>query len=336
MRNNCFDFLRFVFAFVVVCGHLIVISGIPEIQCFKPFFNTYLAVLGFFVISGFLIHQSYLHSHSITHYFSKRAKRLLPAYWIVILGCALGLFFLSDLSYQKYFFSADWWKYLGANLSFLNSLHPSLPGVFNNHFVNDNSVNPALWTLKIEVAFYFCVPLFVWLQRKSKRPWILFIILYIGAVAYDNVFTTLATQQDSTLLSLLSHQLPAYLSYFAIGMALSTYLEWFLINKNKLILPALLVFAVEFYLGVSFFTPLAYGIMVIWCAYSLEALNQFAKYGDISYGIYIYHAPILKVLLTLGFFATNPLWMTIPCYLILVSTIGLLSWHLVEKIFLHR
>lgn len=335
-KDNCFDFLRFFFASIVVLGHIIVISQIPILQPFKPFFPTHLAVYGFFIISGFLIHQSYYNSKNLSSYFAKRARRLLPAYWIVVWGCALGLCFMSDLQWKEYFHSMEWWKYLGANLSFMNFIHPSLPGVFNNSFVNDNSVNPALWTLKIEVAFYLCIPFFVWIQKKSQRPWILFVALYIIATAYDHSLLYLSAKYHSHLLGVLSHQFPAFLSYFAVGMAFHTYQDWFLAHKNQLIIPSILIFIVEFHFGISFLTPLAYGIIVIWFAFSLSVLNKFAKYGDISYGIYIYHAPLLKTLLSLGLFVYLPLWITIPSYLCLISVISLLSWHGVEKKFLHR
>ena len=67
-RDNCFDFLRFIFAFNVVLGHLTVIALFPQLQQYHFLFNTYLSVTGFFVISGFLIAQSYERS-SLKSYF---------------------------------------------------------------------------------------------------------------------------------------------------------------------------------------------------------------------------------------------------------------------------
>ena len=54
-NNNNFDFLRFLFSFLVVIGHSILLSGNPE------FWNGFFAampnfsVYSFFIISGFLI-----------------------------------------------------------------------------------------------------------------------------------------------------------------------------------------------------------------------------------------------------------------------------------------
>ena len=120
----------------------------------------------FFVISGFLIFMSYERTSSLRRYAIKRARRIYPAYLCIILLCAFGLFTLSGLPVDQYF-SADWFKYLVANLTFLNFLAPSLPGVFENNLLQ--AVNGALWTIKIEVMFYCSVPLIVWFAQRFGR-----------------------------------------------------------------------------------------------------------------------------------------------------------------------
>jgi peptidoglycan/LPS O-acetylase OafA/YrhL len=334
-RDNCFDFLRFVFAFNVVLGHLLVIAVYPALQSFPHVFNTYLSVTGFFVISGFLILQSKDRS-TLASYFAKRAKRLLPAYLFVVIGCAVGLVALTTLSAKEYFLSADWCEYLGANLCFLNFLHPALPGVFESPFISETSVNPALWTLKIEVGFYLIVPLLLLWFHKCKRPWIALLSLYVLAVVYRNGLSYYAAITQTDMPVFLARQLPGFLSYFAAGMAGYLYKDRFLQYRHYLILPALIVFGLEYYFDVEVLTPLAWGIIVLWCAYSLPALNNFAKYGDISYGIYIYHAPFLKILLSVGLFSAVGIPVATAVYVIGVILIGLVSWHVLENRFLKR
>lgn len=335
-RDNCFDFLRFIFAFNVVLGHLVTIALVPEFEPYRHVFDTGLSVTGFFVISGFLIAQSYERSSTIKSYFLKRAKRLLPAYLFVVIGCAIGLVWLSTFSASKYYGAAEWWKYLGANISFLNFLQPWLPGVFDNPVINDNSVNPALWTLKIEVGFYLILPiLMIWLH-KVKRPWLVLLIIYLLAIIYRNGLLIIGEATGNENDIFLARQLPGFMSYFAVGMAGYWYKELFLRRKHYIILPAVLLFVIEYYFGYEIMLPLAWSIIVLWCAYSLSALNHFAKYGDISYGIYIYHGPIIKILLTLGCFSALGTWCASLVYIISVLVIGLLSWHLLENQFLQR
>ena len=335
-RDNCFDFLRFLFAFNVVLGHLTVIAVLPAFAPYTHTFNTYLSVTGFFVISGFLITQSYEKS-SLKNYFLKRAKRLLPAYVLVITVCAIGLVSLSTLPARAYFSSPDWWQYVAANLCFLNFLHPSLPGVFESPLIHDTAVNPALWTLKIEVGFYLVLPLLmVWLH-KSKRPYIVLGILYLAAVCYRECLNRYGSIAQNDLCIFMARQLPGFMSYFAAGMAAYLYKDLFLKYRHYLLVPAIVLFILEYrVLGCEIITPLAWASIVLWAAYSLPALNNFAKYGDISYGIYIYHGPILKILLSVGCFTAIGTWPAAAVYVTLVCLAGFASWHLLENRFLKR
>ena len=335
-RDNCFDFLRFVLAFNVVLGHLTVVARFPELNRYSFLFNTYLSVTGFFVISGYLIAQSYERSATLKSYFIKRAKRLLPAYIFVVLGCAIGLVGLSSLPITEYYSSIEWWKYIGANLSFMNFLHPWLPGVFNSSLINDNCVNPSLWTLKIEVGFYLIIPLLMLWFRKSVHPWAWFMVIYILAVIYRNGLAIIANIYEKDLFHFLARQLPGFMSYFATGIVAYLYKDYFLRYKNQILALAVMFFTIEHFLDIEIFTPLAWGIIILWCAYSLPRLNNFAKYGDISYGIYIYHGPILKILLTLGLFTHIGVWPATIVYIACIVLTGQASWHALENLFLRR
>ncbi|MGN0187564.1 MAG: acyltransferase family protein [Paludibacteraceae bacterium] len=331
MQQNCFDFLRFLFAFIVVVGHTLVLTQIPSYQVLKPFADTMLSVTGFFIISGFLISRSYKNSTSLASYFAKRAKRLLPAYVTVIMCCALAFCAISSLPVKDYFSSDQFIQYIAANLSFLNFLQPCLPGVFDGHYMC--AVDGALWTLKIEIGFYLLVPLLIYLMRKcGKYDWLFMILIYISAIVYRHIFTALG--EDNHFYSLLNHQLPAFMSYFVVGMFTETYFDLIIKHKNKWILPALLITAIEYYFEYEYLFPLTFGLIIIYCAYSLPWLNNFGKYGDISYGIYIWHFPIIQLFIHIGLFDNMPIWLAFAITILCVLAMGWLSWNLVEKHFL--
>jgi peptidoglycan/LPS O-acetylase OafA/YrhL len=126
-RDNNFNFLRLLFAFSVAIGH-----AMPAEYNYSlaMLFNGHVAVCGFFIISGFLITKSYMESKSIKEYFVKRCRRLLPAYWLVVLLSSFGLSVFSSLPPEEYFTSPLLFKHIAASLSFLNFLQPALPGVF--------------------------------------------------------------------------------------------------------------------------------------------------------------------------------------------------------------
>ena len=336
MRQNNFDFLRFVFAFIVVCGHIIVISGVEAFQPFGRVFNTYLSVTGFFCISGFLITRSYVRTQSIKAYFKKRAARILPPYLLVIVSCVLLLSLVSDYGLRDYFTNTQLYRYLLANLTFLNFLEPCLPGVFTSDRLMDCSVNGALWTLKVEVAFYVLVPVLLWLVGKVKRKYVLFVLIYVLSIAYRSGLGELASVTGNHYWTILARQLPGFMSYFVCGMALHYYFDFFIKRKWHFLVIGLLMFVLERHLGWEVLTPLAFASMIFAVAYSFRGLNNFGKYGDISYGIYIYHCPLIKLADDFGLFERyNPYWVAAGI-IVLVLILGFLSWHLLEKRFLKR
>ncbi len=333
-RINCFDFLRFLFAFMVVLRHLVYVSEIPELKESASFLNTYLSVPGFFIISGFLILQSYKRTTSLRTFFLKRIRRLLPIYFLVVLLCAFGLVFMSDLSAIKYFTHPQLFKYLIANLSTLNFIQPCLPGVFENF--EHCGVNSSLWTIKVEVMFYLSIPIIVWAYNKTKYKIPFLAILYILSVLYQNSLLICAENSNNTIYNILARQFPGYLSYFISGIACNYYFNKIISYKKLIVIPALLVFITEAIIGIEILTPFAMAILILYIAYSIPILNNFSRYGDISYGIFVFHFPIFKIMVSLGIYDIMPVWAAFFCMIICVVVVGFLSWHFIEKPILNR
>lgn len=201
-------------------GHLIELSQVKQFEPFLPFFNTKLAISGFFVISGFLIAKSYEKNPSLIIYFWKRVKRIVPAYFTVIMFCAIFLWFVSQLSFSDYFSDVQFWKYLIANLSFQNYIEPCLPNVFEGNLIC--AVNGSLWTIKIEEGFYLSVPIFYWFLRTKKMNfWVLNVLIYVFAIVYYNYF-------NSIDLYVIAKQLPGAMAFFVSGIVLFKKFEFFL------------------------------------------------------------------------------------------------------------
>lgn len=333
MRNNNFDFLRFGFAFIVVIGHLVVITNQVALQPLKPFFNTYTSVTAFFCISGFLIAQSYLKTNNLKNYLRKRAARLLPAYLTVVLLSAVLLSATSQLTLVDYFANKGLYKFLGANLSFLNFLHPDLPGVFLKDGLTSD-INGALWTLKVEVSFYLALPLIAFIILKSKRTNVMLIALYFLSVVYKHMFEQLG--ETHQLFTLLARQLPGFLSYFCSGMWVYFNFDKFMLYKNRIVVPALLLLLADNHFNLEIISPAAMAVLVFFAAFSFKKLNNFGKYGDISYGIYIFHCPIIKTVTYYGFFDRYNPYAVAALTVLLVLSAGFISWHALEKKLLQR
>ena len=326
---NNFDFLRFVFAFTVAFAHLIELTDLEALKPFKIYLNARLAIDGFFIISGFLIAKSYENSAKLKEYIIRRAKRIIPAYAVVILASALLFSVISSYSIYDYFSNSQFWNYLAANLSFQNYLEPCLPGVFEtNKFC---AVNGALWTIKLEEAFYLLVPVFYWLVRVKKLNfYVLIVIVYLFSVSYYMYFLSINNYR-------IAKQLPGALAFFATGIVyyknFSILKKW----KDYIIIPCLIVFVLEHYiLKTQLLKPISFGFMVFYAAYSFRFLNNFGKYGDFTYGIYIYHYPLIQLFGVLGLFNKYPPLIICALVLMLTLLIAILSWYLVELPYLSK
>ncbi|WP_445191806.1 acyltransferase family protein [Sphingomonas sp. Tas61C01] len=329
-RNNL-DIVRFTLAAMVLVSHAHDLSGVGALSFLSRLISSTLAVQAFFVISGFLIFQSYERSRTLQSYAAKRIRRIYPAYAMVILVCGFGLGLASSLSPGAYFADGGLWRYLAANLVFLNFLGPDLPGVFANNPVQ--AVNGALWTLKIEVAFYIAVPVCVWLFRSVGRTPTL-ILLYIASFLYGMAMTWFAAARHSGAFLELGRQLPGQMTYFVAGAAIYYHHDRLGTRPIVMIVTGLALFLLSGLVLAPLFRPVAVALMVMGVAFG-PYLGRFGRYGDFSYGIYIVHFPILQLLVALA----APAWSVTGFLLTGMATAllcAVLMWHLVEKRFLRR
>jgi peptidoglycan/LPS O-acetylase OafA/YrhL len=288
------------------------------------------AVKAFFVVSGFLIFMSFERSNSLSSYASKRIRRIYPAYFTVVILFAISLAMVSSKNVGDYF-SLEWIKYVAANLTFLNFLQPTLPGVFDSNRLA--VVNGALWTLKIEAMFYLTVPLFVFLFRKFSRLPML-VLVYCLSVAYAGFLIAIAARTGSGIYVELSRQLPGQLSYFMAGAFLYYYLHLFERRIGYFLLAATTVLAANMIYPLPLLEPLALAIVVVFSGLFFYAGNL-GKYGDFSYGFYILHFPVIQLLLNASWPRESPWYFLVAT--IFITTVGAIAlWHLVEKQFLSR
>ncbi|NOT14057.1 MAG: acyltransferase [Methylotenera sp.] len=331
-KSNNFDLLRFVFAFIVCLVHAHTLSGVGDMAVFSRIFSSEIAVKCFFVVSGFLIFMSYENSKSIKAYFIKRLRRIYPAYFLMVLLCVLMGALFSTYSTRDYWLSFAVLKYLAANLTFLNFIQPTLPGVFENN--SYQAVNGALWTLKIEVMFYLAVPLIVAMSRKFQRLPVL-IGLYICSVFYSLWMIKLHQVTGLNLYLELQRQLPGQLTYFIAGAAGFYYHEYFKQYQRHLIIVAIIAFCLKALLPWIAVEPIALAIAVVYFACIFQCVGNFGKYGDFSYGVYITHFPILQLLISFGLFKTFS-WITFAGAVSLILLVSALFWNFIEKPFLRK
>ncbi len=329
LRENNFDLLRLLLSIIVLLVHSYNLSGALVLKPLDDFLSSELAVRAFFVISGFLIFKSFDQSRSMYSYFSRRFRRIYPAYFSIIILFSIVGWFFTDLDFNNYF-SSEWLRYLLSNLAFLNFLHPNLPGLFADNAIT--AVNGALWTLKIEVLFYLTVPLIVKImQRFGCWQTMLFIyclsMLYRYGIEYYGLKLHFSAYQE------LIRQLPGQLVYFISGAAL--YYYYGLFKRYAYYFLTLAVICLLWKNGMALIEPAAVAIGVIYFCCLLKPLGNFCKYGDLSYGVYIIHFPVIQLLVQYNFYQSHPI-LSLLSTLILVLLLAFITWHLIEKQFLRH
>ena len=324
-QSNRFDFLRLFFAFAVALYHAVILSRINRNGIWE---NTLaqaaeLSIQGFFIISGALVLGSLIRSEKIGLYAEKRFRRLYPAYAVVILIPALIAFILSGQLKEVV-------SYVLPNLAFLNFIEPTLPGETKFGLFDSYAgvVNGALWTLKIEVMFYIALPFIWWFIRKRGLLCTLtWIAMFIGAEAWRFYFGQI---YDGAYAEQLSRQLPGQMGYFAIGMLMNQ--KWHKVENPKLwwaLLGIALIAITIWQPLLHILRPVGLALVIVWVARAAGPALNAARYGDLSYGVYITHFPIIQACIAAGFFASPFVGLVVSLVVTFITSFAL--WHLVEK-----
>jgi len=317
-----FDSLRFLAALAVLVSHSFTLvygheSGYEPLLKLSRGQTTLgtAAVLVFFVISGYLITRSFDRNPRPLRFFAARALRIYPALLVCLLLSALVLGpSLTSLSLRDYFVAPGTLWYVPANLS-LHWIQLDLPGVFlGSQFA---SVNYSLWTLQYEAAMYLAV-LGLGLWRLLTRQ-VAIIVLALALIASWRWLGG-----DGGFWSIFG-------SAFAAGGTLYLWRHRLPLN-GRLAGAALVILTLSLASGgfrLAFATAGAY--LVIYVARSSAIrLPNFARHGDLSYGIYIYAFPVEQSVIKLLGAGAHWYWVTALSAPI-VFVLALLSWHSVES-----
>ena len=319
-KKNNLEWLRLIFALQVVISHTSTHLGIliPNVLKYFP------GVPAFFFVSGFLIYASYLNSPG-KRYFENRLLRLCPALVLVTIGggaVALIAHGWSDLSTNGI-------TYLVWFLSQITVFQAYNPAIFRD--VGVGVINGSLWTITVELIFYITVPAIVWMERRYRFTVIFLLALSFTVYAIGPILLNNNLYRQKTAYDLLALTPIAWGWMFAFGILAVKHFDSLLplLRYMPLVLApmaAMILFGEGIIfgssgnrLGLLYF--LSYVGIVLWAAFSTPFLRLPV---DISYGLYVWHMPIINLLLVL---AIPNFWLAISLTFI-ISTI---SWFFVER-----
>lgn len=323
-RNN-FDFMRFAAAMMVLCGHsyALTIGGAPQI--FGKTIHD-MGVVIFFCISGYLISISWANSPSLKVYLWKRALRIFPALavCVVLTACILGPA-LTSHSLPRYFSEMQFWRYFENILLYV---HYHLPGVFTENKLP--AVNGSLWTLPVEFLCYIFLAVAA-LACNKRQAAIFACIALAAALAYIYY----PQGQRIVVLHILLRSMLQVMPFFFIGAVLAR-LEGKYIHFRPgyaVLLCVALFIVTEYDIRVLNQIMLWACIPYIVLTFGLRALpvvSGWGRYGDFSYGIYLYAFPLQQMVVALSQQQASPMEVTLMAFPpVLLCAVA--SWHMVEK-----
>jgi len=336
--QNNFHFLRLFFACLVIYSHSYpVLRGNDETEPLNRLTRGQLtfgalSVDAFFVISGFLITQSWFRSRRARAYFRSRVLRIYPAYIVAALVSVAAVVLISHQHTL-----GDWrsWRKVAMATILLNQY--SWPGLFGGNPVS-GTLNASIWTVKYEFLCYLAVALAGMVGLLSRRK----IVAAALALAIALQMVYLLCHVRGVLPDYLAMFVgmpafwPRFVSYFLAGTVFYLFRER--IPRTNL----LAVIAAAVMLGTLLASPLALHVILplagtywlIWFAFQPRIrLAWVGRWGDFSYGTYLYAFPIQQLLVEHLGNHRSP-WQLFAWALPLSVLAGILSWHLLEKYFM--
>lgn len=338
--GNNFDFIRFFFASLVIFSHAYPLAvGNENAEPLLVFsegqltFGT-LAVYGFFVISGYLIAQSWTRNPVTLHFLEKRVRRIYPGF---LLASIISAFVVAPLFNGDAGRSVITLDFVLEFLSHAGRLIFLQPGASFLGNPSSGPVNGSLWSIPYEFWCYIGV-LAAGVSGYLYRARVLIVTL-IGAMLVGFVFEKYNLKISGNILGQIFGYPPFWarlLPFFMAGMlffALGERIDF--TPMGALLAFGAIVFACRIPLALKIVLPVALTYLVLWFAFTSKIkFNGFAKYGDFSYGIYLYGFPLEQIVVY--WTKTQSHWMVFflawPCSIVF----GALSWYLVESRFMGR
>ena len=310
---------------------------------FSLFSGGYVGVDVFFVISGYLITTillSELHAgkFSIVRFYERRARRILPALFFVILCCVpLALLWMVPSQLKSFSQALIAIPLFGSNVLFWRKADYFAPAAEENPLLHT-------WTLAVEEQFYIIFPLLLVLLWRSRFKSIFLLIVCLSVLSFllsewgwrnlpaANFYLLPSRAWElgvGALCAVWLYRNPAkesdWLSLLGLGLILSS---MFIYDKNT---PFPSVYALAPVLGAAFIVLFTSTNTLVG---KLLSHRYLVGVGLISFSIYLWHQPLFAFarIRTLE----HPPQALMLMLVFLSGALSYLTWRFVEQPFRNK
>ena len=298
----------------------------------------------FFFVSGFLISKSYESNPRIAEYARNRALRIYPALIACTILSVLSVFVTGYLSSQSWTISGIVFWVI-SQMTVFQFYGPDFMRSFGSGVLNGS-----LWTVTVELQFYVLIPVIYWIlskavNNKSGRQLVL-----IGMILFFSLTNVVNYQlhehhPELTIAKFAYVSFVSWIYMFLIGvLSQQNFLILYHFVKGKaiqfvvgyIILVALYTHFLNWPTG-NDITPILFpflALAILSLAYTAPYLSdRLLHKNDISYGVYIYHMPIINIMMYYGL--TSKI-LYVFAVIIITIVIASLSWLCLESIAIRK
>jgi peptidoglycan/LPS O-acetylase OafA/YrhL len=314
-RKNSIDLLRLIAAFQVMLGHGMKYLPGAKIDWLSDAINVLPGVPLFFFLSGFLIAGSWSRKPDIASFAERRIRRIYPGLFATtaLSIVAFSIFLRQEIAASP----GEFVMWLVCQLTFLQSWNPNFIKPYGIGYSN-----VSLWTIPLELAFYVMTPIVLTIGKRTERVaqviGLCTTVSFFLFVFFNLLYSPVTTSQILVQKVFLQSPLAAFSWFwmFGLGMLANHYKDTLipLCVRNIGILVLLwagstavsLVFELPPFLKASgndlgLINFVLTSVLALAIAFRFPNLADRLLFGsDLSYGIYIYHIPVVNLILASG------------------------------------
>ena len=283
INKNSFDIVSLVAAVDVMLAHTIANAGGGRKLLFWRFLAPGPAVAVMFAVSGFLVTASYERSSKTLDFYKKRIMRIYPPLIAAVVIPVILYLCFGLLPFKPVQILVECVKTICI-------------GSFGKYTVPVGAVgNGSLWTIVIQMQFYFLTPLLFRLLKNIRIA----VVLFVAMLSVNLLSLRIEGILTGTVERLYSLTCLPYLYMYLFGMIIYIYREKLLEKLQNSLVPLLVcyalihwVFALDLRFTWKYINPVsALLIMSIAIGAAFRFVNHRMKW-DVSYGIYLWHLPV--------------------------------------------